>query len=387
MTTTDSSTHVTDAEIERFWRKVLPGAALVPFTDHLDVCTDCRRRVSRGHDLEAALTTLEPGQDREGQHVPESDVHAFVDGRLDPLSRHEISTHLGLCASCAAEVRDLQIWAAEERDRQAFEAAPAARRFRPTLWYGGLAAAALLALAVIVPGLLRTGNPPTGDAVRDADSAVSLDPDRALAGPHGLSPDDVEGVRRILSTGQLSFPSFMPDLVGRRGVLLGDAPGVGFDVIAPVGTAVVDDRPSLRWTSAVPPATYVVTVQDQTTGATISSPPLSGLEWRPESPLARGRIYLWQVAASVAGQDVVAPKPPDPPAKLFVLSATDAATVAQAPPSHLVRGILFAQLGLLDEAERAFSAMPAQSPEGNIAQRYLRQVRELRIGRPLSPEP
>jgi hypothetical protein len=386
MTTTGSSIHVTDADIERFWRKALPGAALVLFTDHLDICADCRRRLSRQRDLEAALASIERGLDREGQHVSESDVHAFVDGQLDPPRRHEISAHLVLCASCAAEVRDLQGWAAEE-GLQASAAAPAATRIRPAWWYGGLAAAALLALAVIVPGLFRTGNTQTGDALRDADSAVSVNTDRALAATHGLSPDDVERVRRILSTGQLSFPSYMPDLVGRRGVLLGDAAAVGFDVLAPVGTAVMDDRPSLRWTSAAASATYVVTVQDQTTGATISSPPLSGLEWRPESPLVRGRLYLWQVAASVDGHEVVAPKPPDPPAKTFVLSAADAATVAQAPPSPLVRGILFAQFGLLDEAERAFTALPAQSPGADIAQRFLRQVRELRIGRPQSSRP
>lgn len=378
MSTTGSSAHVTDADIERFWRKILPAGALVPFSDHVDTCADCRRRVFRPRDLETTLVTLELGLDSEAQHVPESDVHAFVDGQLDPARRRQISTHLDLCASCAAEVRDLQQWAAEDRKLQASAAAPVSRSVRPAWWYGGLAAAAVLMLALVVPGLLRTRSTQTDDDVRDSNGALTADTARALAATHGLSPDEAERVRGVLSTGQLSFPSYMPDLIGRRGVLLGDAEALGFGVVAPVGTTVMDDRPLLRWTSAGASATYVVTVQDQTTSATISSRPLSSLEWRPESPLARGRIYVWQVAASVDGQEVVAPRPPDPPAKIFVLSATDAAAVAQAPASHLVRGIVFAQFGLLDDAERAFATLPAQSPGADLAQRFSQQLKKLR---------
>jgi hypothetical protein len=72
---------------------------------------------------------------------------------------------------------------------------------------------------------------------------------------------------------------------------------------------------------------------------------------------------------------------------MFVLGAADAAAVAKAPPSNLVRGIVFAQFGLLDEAERAFMTLPAQSPGAEIGKQFLQQVRELRMGRPPSSRP
>ena len=159
-----------------------------------------------------------------------------------------------------------------------------------------------------------------------------------------------------------------------------------FELIAPVGTAVVDDRPTLRWTAAAAAASYVVTIQDEVTGTTVDSRVLRGLEWTPELPLARGRTYVWQVAATFAGREVVTPAPPAPPAKLFVLSASDAERVGRLPGSPLVRGILSAELGLLDEAERELVAASAQQEHAALAERLVEQVRALRQrGTPPSP--
>lgn len=368
MNTPGSSAHITDDDIERFSRRTLPAAAVVPLTDHLADCADCQRRLSSSCNLEAALGSFGHVWDGSSDHVAESDVHAFVDGRLGDAHRNEITGHLGRCAACRDEVRDLQSIAAAPRETSRF----------PWAWrYGGLAAAAMLLFALAVPTLLRTTRAAAVTVLNDSGGPVSID---ARGNPRvaGLSPEDAERLRRTVSSGRLSFPSHLQDLAGTRGVLRGDARAAGFGLVAPVATAVLDDRPTLRWTSASRSATYIVTLQEERTGATVSSPVLRTLEWTPGSPLARGRTYLWQVAAAFDGREAVTPVPPAPPAKLFVLGAADALRVAQAPPLHLVRGIVYAEVGLFDEAERELSVLSAQNPGSVLAEGLLRQVRELR---------
>ena len=107
-------THVTDADIERFRRRQLPGDALVPFADHLASCGDCRRRVAERSDVAAASGSLQEALGIGGDdHVAESEIQAFVDGGLDTDRRGEISAHLAQCPACAEEVRDLQGFAAQ----------------------------------------------------------------------------------------------------------------------------------------------------------------------------------------------------------------------------------------------------------------------------------
>ena len=367
MNTPSSSAHIADDDLERLLRRTLPAAAVVPLTDHLADCPDCQRRLSRSVNIEAALASFGDVWDHSSTHVTESDVHAFVDGRLDDRRRDQIARHLDLCASCRDEIRDLQDSAE----------IPAPSRPPWTWQYGGLAAAAILLLALTIPTLLRTDRSPTVTLLNDAGGPVRID---AQGNPQvtGLVPGEAERLRRTLSSGRLSFPSHVQDLAAARGVLRSETRSAGFELIAPVATAVLDDRPMLRWTSASPSATYVATLQDAVTGATSSSPVLRTLEWTPREPLTRGGTYLWQVAASSDGRETVTPAPPEPPAKLFVLSAADALRVAQVPPSHLVRGIVYAEVGLVEEAERELSVLSAENPGSNLAEGLLRQIKELR---------
>jgi len=170
----------------------------------------------------------------------------------------------------------------------------------------------------------------------------------------------------------------LADLRGRTGTLMGDLHDVPLRLISPVGTAVMEDRPSLRWTAVPGASAYVVTVQDQSTGATIDSSPVRDAAWTPSAPLPRGHTYLWQVSTSLNGQAIVAPRPPAPPARFFVIGAEDAARLAGAPASHLVRGILYASAGLLDEADRELTALSAENPDSRVVGTLLKEVRATR---------
>jgi anti-sigma factor RsiW len=57
-------THATEAEIEQFHRRQLPGDALLALTDHLAGCDECRRRVAeRGGAQLAALSAQNPNSE------------------------------------------------------------------------------------------------------------------------------------------------------------------------------------------------------------------------------------------------------------------------------------------------------------------------------------
>ena len=364
-------THVTDAEIDQFHRKQLPAAILLPWTDHLAACDDCRRRVAERGRLAAASASLQEalGLDGDG-HVSELDLQSWVDGTLDTNRLDEISAHLDRCTACANEARDLQAFVADA-------VRPSSVGWRWTV--GALAAAAVLVLGITLGWLPRTGSPRLVASLVDGSSLVTLDSRGSLAGAGALAESDQARVREALETGRLSPPSTLAELNGRRGALLGTADAAAFHTTAPVATVVLETRPMLRWTPLPGATTYTVTLQDQATGQTISSPPSTRTEWVPDQALTRGTTYAWQVAASAAaGTEVVAPKPPDPPARFSVLSASDADHFQTLPASHLVRGVLYANAGLLDDAERELAALSAQNPNSEVADRLLMQIRGFR---------
>lgn len=350
--------HVADADIERFLRRQLPGSALIAFTDHLAGCGECRHRVAAGSDAAATAAALEDGLGvNEAPHVADSEIQAFVDGSVGAERRAEISAHLAECPACAEEVRDLSEFAAEF-NRSA--------RSRSSWMYGWLAAAAVLVLAA-GSALLWRGH--------------SAPPENTLAGIEGtagLEPADAARVRDALESGRLSLPPALSDLTGRQGTLMGAAQAPAFQLAAPIATVVLDTRPTLRWTALASSPTYIVTLQDQSTGETISSPPVQRTEWAPEQALARGRTFAWQVAASAGGKEVVVPRPPDPPVRFAIADASTAGRLDHLPSSPLVRGVLYADAGLLDDAEREFRKVGADGQRADRVDAFLEQIRQAR---------
>jgi len=178
------------------------------------------------------------------------------------------------------------------------------------------------------------------------------------------------------------IPPSIVALSGAGSQLRGDVSEARFRVVAPVATAVLSDRPVLRWTALASDAAYVVRLHDETTGAMISSPPVRSVEWTPDAPLTRSDTYVWQVESSNQGQEYTAPAPPAPPATFIVLDAATAARLADAPASHLVRGILYADAGALDDAQREFSALSAQNPTSDVVHDFLNQLVRARALKP-----
>jgi anti-sigma factor RsiW len=361
-------THVTDTAIDAFGRRGLTAPELVQFADHLAACEECRGRVAARRNLAADRIGLE-GDLGLIEHVSEEEIHAYVDRRLDSDRRFHVAAHLRQCQACEAEVSDLERFAAKSHPQRHWR--------RPT--YLGLAAAAVLVVAVAT---WRTTQAPEAHvvvALHDKGSAISLDADGTLHAHGSLGATATEIVRRALVSGALAVPAAVRDLAGAPGTLMGGSEAAAFHLEAPVATRVLEDRPTFHWTLVPGATSYTVTVQQQDGGDIVSSSALTTATWTPDRPLTRGRTYLWQVAASGGGREVVAPLPPAPPAKFAVLDTATALELARLPPSHAVRGILYANVGLLDDAEQELTALAAVNPESALVRSLLRQLRASRL--------
>ncbi|HEX6097284.1 MAG TPA: zf-HC2 domain-containing protein [Thermoanaerobaculia bacterium] len=284
------------------------------------------------------------------EHLTYDEIEAYVDGRADADDRAIVSEHLAQCALCRDEVMHL-----EAVNADMLEAPPAPRRSR-TRWL--LAAAAAIALMAIGGWLWL--------ASRD-DKAIEREvhrPQQPRAVPPEVAPPrEPESVQALV----LEKPALVDTLVREEGVLRGPS-APAFALLAPVGTAVLDERPEFQWKPAPDATSYDIAIADPA-GTLAASGASSTARWRPDQPLARGSTYTWQVTAhTAAGATVVAPGPDDPEALFHVLGKT-----AALPADPLARGVALANLGALDDAERAL----AESNDARAAG-LLKEVRSWR---------
>jgi hypothetical protein len=236
-----------------------------------------------------------------------------------------IDGHVEECELCRNELADLT------RVRHSIRTAPAATH--AARW---LPVAAIVVLA-LVGGLLflrqesRTGQRAAGPA--------------AQRHPPPAAPARIEA---------LAKPAIVSSLSGQSSILLGDAAtGPTFALLAPVGTVVIDGRPRLEWAPLPRAGSYTVTIADAATGAIAASGSTGETSWQPPAPLAPGSTYSWQVTAHRGEVTVTSPRPPAPEALFRVAQRDEIAAMESWPrEDHVRRGILFANQGFLDDAER-----------------------------------
>ena len=183
-----------------------------------------------------------------------------------------------------------------------------------------LAVAAAILIATLIPAVLWLARP-----ARQHESA-------SVAGLAQLNPSDQAQVRAALDAGVARLPDFIDDLTGSRETLMSPAgPAVdAFALVSPLATGTPADRPTFRWHPLAGAASYVVTVFDEQSNEVMHSAPIGQTSWVPDTPLLRGRTYVWQVAARRSGGTVVAPTAPTPPAKFHVVDAHTAGVLERA---------------------------------------------------------
>jgi hypothetical protein len=144
----------------------------------------------------------------------------------------------------------------------------------------------------------------------------------------------------------------------------------------------LSDRPTFRWSKMGGATSYVVEVYDDQFKLVSSSPQVTTLQWTATQALPRGRVYSWQVKAIKDGQETISPRPPAPQAKFRVLDQTKANEVTRAKraygSSHLTLGLLYAEAGLLKEAEAELRLLRRANPDSEIVSNLLRQIQGMR---------
>ncbi len=171
----------------------------------------------------------------------------------------------------------------------------------------------------------------------------------------------------------------LTSLTTKTGSLMGGNPGVPFALLAPVAQVSESARPKFRWQALDGAVSYTVTVYNAAFNKVATSPLLTTTEWQPAQPLPRGLTYSWQVKALKDGQEIAAPVPPAPEAKFKVLEPSKLQEVTNArrqfAGSHLALGLLYAEAGLLPEAERELQALVEANRTSTLARKLLQSVK------------
>ena len=438
------SEHLAADQLERYRDRTMSPAELLAADDHLGTCKDCLNRVSAGEAEQSTFSFLRAGlradAAAETHHLLYEQLEAYVDGAADDVESEVIESHLGMCPSCGTEVDDLRALKAEKTHpeiRNLSGKAPSLWGKFFSLWHRPAYGISLKVLAAVVIVLIvgwvvllplrrqvdnlraqvRVLEEANGSlqqqastiaaleeqvaqlqsqvqggdsssllavALNDGGGLLTLDREGNLTGLQ-LSPSLRQRIAATLSRGLQGVPD-LTELSGSNGTLLGGgSDAVPFALISPVGVVTETNRPSFRWRQLGGTATYAVRLFDSSFNRVMSSPQLTATQWTASAPLERGRVYLWQVVAQKDGKEIVSPVPPAPEAKFRVLEQERADELAQAkrdyPTSHLVLGTLFAQAGLLDEAEREYKALATANPNSPVARKLLNSVRALRTSR------
>jgi hypothetical protein len=223
-------------------------------------------------------------------------------------------------------------------------------------------------------------------SLNDGANVVTMDSSGRLTGLKSLSQSHERLVKTVLATGRVKTPPLLARLMTRRKTLMGaNRAAYPYPLLSPVGTAVAGERPIFRWRALEGATSYVVSVYDAKMNEVVASQPLQQTEWTPPRPLDRGGIYTWQVRAARGGAEIRLPTPDLPNAKFMVIGTSTARELEKVErargayaPSPLASGILYANAGLLDEAEDAFVKVVRDNPQSILAGQLLNSLRAAR---------
>ena len=233
------------------------------------------------------------------------------------------------------------------------------------------------------PDSLPLTQPPTAPVVaqlNDGSGVVALDQEGKLSGADDHPSNYQNLIKRTLTTGKIEKSAQLQGLTRASSSLMGPDNQREFSVLEPLGNVLLTNQPTFRWTAAEGATAYVVEIYDEKFTPVASSPQLTTLTWTTTLP--RGNVYSWQVKAIKPGEEVTAPRPPAPQAKFRILDQAKANELAKArrthASSHLTLGLLYADAGLLREAEQEFRLLQRANPNSDLARNLLRQVQSLR---------
>jgi len=427
------SEHLTQLQASDYSQRKLSSAELLSLSDHLAECDACRRRIEIAMKADSSFLALRSGALGEGEdpyssglapaHLTAEEIAGYVDGNLPRDELQTVTDHLSHCDQCDLEVEDLRAFKAHVIDSLEHECRPVPvpsrtepRRRNTARWFlpaflgrsPRLAMAAATCAVVAVTGwwiwraihriervqqIEAIPNPAVPDPTRQPDQApvpiiaqlndgqgvLALDREGTLRGADDVPPAYQKMLKETLMSGTIRISPMLKGLTGRSSSLMSTEKQTGeFTVIEPIGKVLLTDRPVFRWSMMAGATLYVVEVYDNKFNLVAASPQLTATSWTAPESLPRGGVYTWQIKAIKDGQEIKSPRPPAPQARFRILDQSRANEVAKArrayPSSHLALGLLYAEAGLLSEAEQELRVVQKANPESEIARELLSQV-------------
>jgi len=390
------SEHLTDNQIDGYCRRKLAAGELLSVSDHMSGCQLCRQKIAVGLAADSAFFDVRSelfGETASGPvHPPFEQIAQCADNGLYGEELQRIQDHLSRCEQCTQAAADLRAFGlAKERSA------------RSGIWwlrlYPRLAFASVMILLLVAGSLYvwripentgRVAAPTAGTVpvpviveINDGTRRVRLDGDGRLFGLDDLPSQYQRVVSEALTRQQLDKPQLLAELTRPASALMGTSDRRNtFAVIEPLGKVIVTDRPVFRWSPLNGAQSYVVEVYNEKFQMAAASTRLSANSWTAPEPLQRGTIYFWQVKATKDGQEFIEPRPPAPQARFRILDRTKSDELVRIGrdygSSHLAMALLYAQAGLLDEAEREFRTLQSENPNSTVVQRLLAEVQAMR---------
>ena len=409
--------HPTKQELDDYRGRVLAPGEFLSVHRHVTACPSCSAQCNSTKDLTRDFddlnTALLHEPDDTPYHLSAAEVRAYTQGTLDEIDLEIAESHLGVCSTCLSEVQRQEVVHVE----------PAAFKPRSFVnWWQPWRIAAVVSLGILLMlftiWLLRSKpvehngqadgpsnlsspesspasvvqaptveQPSTGADVvlvlNDGNYNVTLDKQGTLAGLEQLPSSIKQRIQVALQTGKLEPSSALAQLNSQSSDLRGESGnGLPFRLIGPLREIVRSEQPTFRWHALGGAQSYTVTVTDADLNEIVTSPPLSTTEWQISKPLKAGGIYSWQVTALKEGARITSPVLPAPQAKFRVIDRSTSEMLQQAqrayPDSHLTLGVLYAEAGFLDEAEKELQALARDNPNDRTVLKLLQQVKAMR---------
>ena len=359
-----SAGHLTAEQTADYVDKDLSGEALQVVSDHLAACEHCALAIA---DLRAFRNEIAPSLDRE--YGPTTTTPARVGWREKFVSLFKVAPLPAFGGAALAMLLLAAIawiiWRTPKESHQEVVVAPTpVSQPAPS----------------VEPSQPSQPAPAVVAQLNDGNRVLSLDQEGKLSGADNLPAGYQSLVKKALTSQRIERSSQLQGLARASSTLMGsDNKSREFAVVEPVGNVVLSNQPAFRWSALEGATGYVVEVYDDQFKLVASSPELTNRSWT--TSLARGKVYSWQVKAMKDGQEVTSPRPPAPQAKFRVLDQVKANEIAQAKrayaSSHLTLGLLYADAGLLREAEQEFRLLRRANPDSDVARNLLRQVQSL----------
>lgn len=362
--------HLSLHQLNRYRHARLAAAELLVVDDHLVHCEFCRQQLRRRMNPQAALLSLQTNLQvvTEEEHLSSAQLTAFRNNSLSVVERELIASHLEFCSACATqlqtatETKATRAWWQNWRERMML------------VWPIPVAAAIVIVVVAIADYFYfrpRTKLNTPEVVQRETAPKPSEVP---LPSQPESKPELKTSSAAPIEIARLTFPAELAALRGEKVTRGEKKMEAAFRLTSPVGTVVLNTRPTLRWQALAGATSYTVKVFSTDYDLVTESPALKAPTWTLPVALKRGKTYLWQVTAKKNEEELVAASSAAE-AKFAVLDAARAQTVAQATrntQSALALGLTYAQAGLLDEAEAAFRAARNTSPQA--AKKLLQQL-------------